>query len=237
MDDEDFISDAWPEIALRQLLENFEIAGNRLAIALLRRPVWPSLRENINAAIVASTMSLSSLDYAKKRYGLPDLEPETEGPMMKAYELYIKSYTAAKEYLYETIKKLQPEGVPPPELGVFGASIVLQRLPDSFFSAHILYLLGHRYEGHAVARLILEQIAWAYAAVTATNIDIRRIVTTKAISQLKKELPAAGKLYGYLSKKTHIDYSDHHEFLFVENRRNVILRTQRNYRELFRHCP
>jgi hypothetical protein len=147
---------------LRTLLENFEIVGNSLAIALVRRPVVPpSLRENIWAAIVASTSGLSSLDYAKRKYGLGDPKPETAAPVMKAYELYIESYTAAKEYLYVTIKKLQPEGGPPLELGVFGASLVLERLPDSFFSAHILYLLGQRYEGHAVSRLILEQIAWA----------------------------------------------------------------------------
>lgn len=197
MDNEDFVSDVWPEIALRRLLENFEIVGTRLAIALLRSPVVPtSLRENVHAAIVASTLGLSDLNNARKRYGQPALEPETESPMMKAYELYIKSYPAAKEYLYEIIKKLRPEGGPPLELGVFGASLVLERLPDSFFSAHILYLLGQRYEGHAVSRLILEQIAWAYAALDMLHMrDISRIVTTKAISQLKKKLSAAGKLW------------------------------------------
>jgi hypothetical protein len=234
MDDEDFfLSNVWSEIALRRLLENFELVGNRLAIALLRRPVVPpSLRENVHAAIVASTLGLSSLDYTKKRYSVPDVEPEPETPDMKAYDLYIKSYAAAKEYVYRIISKLQPEGVPPPRDGVFGASLVLQRLPDSFFSAHILYLLGYRYEGHAVARLILEQIAWAYAAVKMIHIGgISRIVTTKAVSQLRKALPAAGKLYGYLSEKAHIDYSDHHDFLFMEKGRYKILRTQRNYGE------
>jgi len=119
-----------------------------------------------------------------------------------------------------------------PRNGAFGASVFLQRLPYSFFSAHLLYRLGHRYEGHAVARLILEQIAWAYAAHTMTEIsDIIRIKTTKAISQLKRRVPSAGRTYGFLSEKTHIDYSNLLEFLKIYNEKSVVLLTQPNFRE------
>jgi hypothetical protein len=215
---------------VRHLLEDFEIVGNSPLIALLRRPVVPtSLRENVHTAIVASFFGLSSLDHVRKTYPLPDLDTDAEDPIRKAYELYITSYITAKEYIYKILKKVDRKGLSPARVGVFGASVVLQRLTDSFFSAHLLYLLGNRYEGHAVSRLILEQIAWAYAAIDIK--DIEKIVTTKAISQLKKKLPAAGKLYGYLSEKAHLDYNNHREFLFREDEKYAFLRTQPNYRE------
>jgi len=59
----------------------------------------------------------------------------------------------------------------------------------------------------------------------------KKIVPTKAISKLKKTQPVCGKLYGFLSKKTHIDYKSHFEFLRVKNGKNVVLHTQSEYYE------
>jgi len=61
--------------------------------------------------------------------------------------------------------------------------------------------------------------------------DINKIVTTKTISKLKKTQPVAGQLYGFLSKKTHIDYKSHFDFLRVENGRNVMMHTQNEFYE------
>lgn len=117
-------------------------------------------------------------------------------------------------------------------MGVFGAALALERLPYSLFSAHLLYELGHRYEGHAVSRFILEQIAWACAAFPMDSVrDIKKIVTTQTVSMLKNTVPFSGRLYGYLSKNTHIDYKNHHEFLSIQNGRNVIQYTHLEYYE------
>jgi hypothetical protein len=81
-------------------------------------------------------------------------------------------------------------------------------------------------------KLILEQIAWAYAAHSLENLnDIEKIVTTKAISQLKKIAPESGKLYNFLSEKTHIDYDNHREFITVEQERNIIILSHTDYYE------
>jgi hypothetical protein len=124
------------------------------------------------------------------------------------------------------------ENLPLPSNGVFGASIVLEKLQYSFFSAHLLYSLGHRYEGHAISRLILEQIAWAYTAFHLETIEqIEKIVTTRTISKLKKAFPIVGRVYGFLSNKTHIDYKSHFDFLHVENGKNVLKITQHKFYE------
>jgi hypothetical protein len=217
---------------LRELLEDFEVVSNGIEMAIIRRyPYGYSLRDNIRAAITASTMRLSSIDYAKKQYcktnPLSENNDEDE-----VDTLYILAYKSARKYIDKLITRLSANDKSLPSKGVFGASLVLERLPYSFFSAHILYALGHRYEGHAISRLILEQIAWAYTAYTLDRIDdIEAIITTKAVSKLKKKIPLVGKLYGFLSKKTHIDYNSHSDFLRIDNGKNAILQTQFKFYE------
>jgi hypothetical protein len=212
------------------LLEDFDVVGNLLSIALIPMHSYvPTLRQNIEAAVIAATSGLKSIDYAKRTYVRDqafDILPDNEE------REYISAYKSAKQYMLNLMSKFSGEGLPRPSNGVFGASLVLERLPISFFSAHLLYRLGHRYEAHAVSRLILEQIAWAHAVYKLEDIDdIKKIETTKSISKLKKITPKCGVLYGYLSNKTHIDYSSHGDFLHVENGKNVVLYTQQQFYE------
>ncbi len=142
----------------RELLEDFEVIATRQHMALIpRQGVSESLRLNVRAAVVASTLRLSSVDYARRRYvsSLEDPEPDEESPRAA----YTTAYRSAKVYMSRLMEKLQTSERPDPSVGVFGASLVLERLEPSFFCAHFLYRMGHKYEGHAVARLILEQIA------------------------------------------------------------------------------
>lgn len=212
------------------LLEDFTVVGNILQIALIPNNKHnDEFRQNIQAAITANTMGLSSIDYAKKRYVDTDIADISE---KNSYQLYIQSYKASKKYIENLIDTLETKNRPEPTNGVFGASIVLERLRYSFFCAHLMYELGYRYEGHAVSRLILEQIAWANQAYSLDDINlIAKIKTTKAISYLKKTVLISGPLYGFLSDKTHIDYRNHFEFLSNENKKNVINYTHHKYYE------
>lgn len=227
--------DRFPGIGerVRDLLEDFEVVGTVAEIALISRyPERTALHENMHAAIVASTFGLSSIDYAKRKYCRSEKKPQHHPPKSEPSHVYINAYLACKQYVWRMVEKIKTDGLPQPSNGVFGASLVLERLPYSFFSAHILYRLGHRYEGHAVARLILEQIAWAYAAYTMDDLeDIDRIVTTKSISRLKSFVPETGILYGFLSDKTHIDYRNHPEFIQTDTGKNVIVYAQPVFKE------
>ncbi|WP_143074334.1 hypothetical protein [Nitrosomonas sp. Nm166] len=214
----------------RKLLEDFDVIGTVQHLVLVPRGDYlEHLHENVRAAVIASTLGLSSIDYAKRRYG--DFREE-KSDSQSALHAYIDAYSCAKAYVNRMLEKLQSDGLPEPSLGVFGASIVLERLPPSFFCAHFLYQMGHRYEGHAVSRLILEQIAWAYAAYSFNDLKaIEKIDTTRCISLLKRFAKEAGRLYGFLSAKTHIDYASHSEFLRFENSTNVVLHAQPEFRE------
>ena len=208
---------------LRELLEDFEVVSTTLHMALIPRlPGVFDIEENIRTAVVASTLRLSGLDYAKKTY-IKNLRIQKRSEN-DSHSLYIKAYKMSKQYVTDALSRLKTKGRELPSLGEFGASLVLERLVASFFSAHLLYCLGNAYEGHAVSRLILEQISWAYAAATLKSIDdIKKIETTKCISKLASFYLDAGKLYGFLSKKTHIEYETHHEFLSVKDGKNAVL--------------
>jgi hypothetical protein len=215
-------------VAVRKLLEDFEVAtaGQLGHLALI--PNYPAginvnLYENVQAAVLASLLDIRSIDYAKKKYY--HARPKTSKRNQSARSKYIAAYKSAKEQIEEEIAKVNGE---PESLGIFGASIVLRRLVSSFFSAHLLYSLGHEYEAHAISRLILEQIAWAYTAYPFDDIRyIKRIAPTKAITGLQKVAPDSGRLYGFLSKKTHIDYDSHSEFIDIQG--GMILLSQDQY--------
>lgn len=221
---------------VRELLEDFDIIATlQHAVVVPNSPHQEALRKNAHAAVVATTLRLSSIDYAKRRYCDRPQDDVEQLQSANPLRLYINAYHSAKSYIIGMQQKLVTDGRPSPEMGVFGSSLALERLPASFFSAHLLYRLGQRYEGHAVSRLILEQIAWAYAAHLMTDINnIETIETTKAISQLKQIAPDVGKLYGFLSKKTHIDHQSHREFLAVADGQNMVLHAQAEHLEYAR---
>jgi hypothetical protein len=215
----------------RELLEDFEVIATMQDMALVpRQHISENLRLNVRAAVIASTLRLSSIDYARRRYVPSHETQETSEESPRA--AYTTAYHSAKAYMSRLTEKLQTSGRLDPSVGAFGASLVLERLAPSFFCAHFLYRMGHKYEGHAVARLILEQIAWAYAAHQSDDLAyLENIETTRSVGALKRFVPEAGQLYGFLSTKTHIDYSSHMEFLRVEDGKNVVLHAQPHYEE------
>ncbi len=215
---------------VRELLEDFEPLGG---LALVRRRGNPALRTNVLAAVVASSRGYTSVDYARRRHaGLP---PAANDSLSDCVDRYVDAYRAAKEHVFTGLSSFVSRESPEPSVGQFGASLVLERLPYSFLSAHLLYRLGHRYEGHAVARLILEQIAWAFVAYQHDEVEnIASIVTTRTVSALNRLIPDAGRLYGFLSKKTHIDYDSHFDFLHIDRGRNAIYSAQPEFSEYAR---
>ncbi|MEX0660738.1 MAG: hypothetical protein WEA58_13950 [Balneolaceae bacterium] len=213
---------------LRELLEDFDVIFTGAHMALIESSEYlQDFKQNITAAAIASSLRISSIDYTKKNY-LPDLR-ESDRDLSSAY---IEAYKELKEYVISSVERLDSEDKRLPSPGVFAASIVLERLISSFFSAHLLYRLGNTYEGHAVSRLLLEQMAWAYAVHKLP--DLKKIKATspsKSISSLKAFVPKAGKLYGFLSKKTHLDYESHPEFLRVKDGKNFIIHSHIKFEE------
>jgi hypothetical protein len=105
----------------------------------------------------------------------------------------------------------------PDSVGLLSAEVALVRLKSSFRSANILLSQAHAFEAAAIVRLVLEQIAWAYAVHTCREKkQILRVSPTKAISQLKRLMPFVGSLYGALNAQTHVDPKIAHKY-YTEN--------------------
>jgi len=190
------------------------------AILYPRRQDVTGLGRNIHAAAAASGLGLASLDYAKRRY-VPTEGDEYPAKSGSA-DLYRQAFFNAMTHKHETeIQLSSSEGVP---MGIFAASIALERLDSGFKSAHLLYQLGLNYEGDAVARYVLEQIAWSIPASRLNALDeIEKVKSTSAIAELKKLIPWTGPLYGDLSKTTHAGLEQHQRAFTVDDQNRGIV--------------
>lgn len=94
---------------------------------------------------------------------------------------------------------------------------VFSRLQATFCSVHSLISLGYYFESFALIRLILEQLAYVYTASMVEDGKGSFQSPTKSISQLSKFHTQTGKLYGILSKKTHIDKSEIYRYIKIQD--------------------
>lgn len=204
------------EMAIRTL-EDFDVVGTPAsgAILLPRQPrEFNDLARDVQAAAVASTLGLSSIDYARRVHTREGSQVDW-GPSIDAY---VGSYRAAKRHMNLVAGNLKTNPDVELPLGVFAASVALERLQSGFTSAHLLYRLGFNYEGDAVARQVLEQIAWSAAAAELSSEDaLNRLQPNRAIGTLKKLVPHAGPLYGELSATTHAGLSHHRRVVQLED--------------------
>lgn len=85
---------------------------------------------------------------------------------------------------------------------------------NAYYVVGLLYRGGHLIEANAMSRLMLEQIAWAFAAQVMDDVDrIKDLKPTKAIGLLKKKVGIVGNLYGLLSEYVHLPLKGHYQFI------------------------
>lgn len=181
-------------------------------VAFIRRSdADTSIHVDVQAALAAALARLRSIDDVKRRYMDADTTADAMTEIRDLDALY-DSYMLAARSMEAAQARLDPEGRPDPTLGVFAASIALSRLAASFKSAHLLYRLGHATDGHAIMRVILEQIAWAHSAAGLDDEDeLAALKPTKAFTELKGLYPRAWRIYRTLSSQTHLKFDEHRQ--------------------------
>jgi hypothetical protein len=106
-------------------------------------------------------------------------------------------------------------GYPPllgrqPTVGEWIGDLTLTRVQYSFRRAFAEADKGALFESVAIARMILEQLAWIYVVRPLSDVDkIRNTKTTKCIGRLSDQFSDVGKLYGWMSDHVHWDYRAH----------------------------
>jgi hypothetical protein len=77
----------------------------------------------------------------------------------------------------------------------------------------MMLLHGFLYEASALMRVVLEQIAWAWAIHKRDDDGIFSVSSTKSVSALKSIIKTAGKKYSILSDYTHINPDLQHQYI------------------------
>lgn len=200
-------------LSKRSLLEDFLEVGFGSNIVLVSRTAPKLLVRHVEAAFCAHDLGIR-MDYALKRH-----VPDSEAVIPPIHELFQKMYFAGKAQMNSTIERMHPEDAP--SAGEAFADAALVRAANTYYVAALLYREGHMIEAHAMSRLMLEQIAWAFAVCEVEDYCIaEKIVPTKAIGKLKRKIKPVGKMYGVLSKYVHIPIQGHYEFIDLSSGRS-----------------
>lgn len=212
--DSDLEDDFFPgatEGLLKTLVDMNPVAwySDRLVIAP-NVPFGSELRDNLAAGVIASAHRFGSIDYVRRRY-IEGRAQSEDGE----YRLCVQIFRLCEDYLERVNSNFKPSSET--RLGVFAASVALDRMRYSFSAVHILYSLGLNFEGDSVSRHILEQVAWAVSASSIDDENKLAKLKSHHMRELKKIAPQAGVLYGYLSKNVHAGIDQHRQDFSVDS--------------------
>lgn len=172
------------------------------------------LKRRIAAAIISYQMQNKGIDYTYKRY-LSDHEYPRS-----SYKRLDLSITRLIKIQCDRFSELiyQVTSIGPKSHGEVISEWTYLRIPESIKFLASCANKGALFESAAVARTMLEQIAWACKISTLNDLyAIKGESATKSVSDLKRSCPSAGKAYGWLSKYSHWAYDAHIKAWSYEN--------------------
>jgi hypothetical protein len=202
-------------------LYEMELIGDHQTMVGIPVDSPEELKRRIFAAIKSYHLRLASVDYTLKHYGTnwrfphPDQEQE-----------FLLNTLRTIERRVQYIINLLTSGEQRPEImGLLAAEAALIRLNATFRSASILIMQGYPFEAASMCRIILEQLAWAYAVSQLTDKEaIIKLKPPRSITKFKELLPTAGRLYGVLSSQAHLDPEDHRHYIMIEEGGAIVVR-------------
>lgn len=175
----------------------------------------PQTLTNQMKKYILAAMSAHDLGIRVQR-ALDGISLPEESCVSETYRAFQDLYFAGKRHIDDTASHLHAVGEP--SAGEVFSDVALMRARNTYYVAGMLYRLGHMIEAHAMSRLLLEQIAWAFAVCDAADYEeAAKISPTKSIGRLKEILPSVGRMYGILPRYVHLPVSKHYECLTLEH--------------------
>ncbi len=172
----------------------------------LKRRVW--------AAVISWKMGLASIDYPLKRY--VEDKDEEKAQQLGQRKAVAEALLTATKYADKIINRIVDIPDKPGDLGLVFTTLTLMRSKSTLRACRILLKLGHGAESFVIARALLEQVAWIYAAHQAkTPEELESVTAPRAVRRLSKLMPLAGRLYGYLSDVAHINPRHARQYLHL----------------------
>jgi len=111
----------------------------------------------------------------------------------------------------------------PDHFGLVAAGAALIRVQSSFRAACVLGDMGMGFEVFCLAKLIMEQIGWAYAVHRIEDRALYKVKPPNCINHLKGLFPSAGRLYGLLNEQAHIDPKTLSDFVKPQGNDSLVI--------------
>lgn len=167
-------------------------------------------RRDIVAALVANNLSIGA-DYAKRRYTKDGDQSHWLGLTDKINRIYGDGRKYFGWYF-----SFESDQIPKGDESYRGLSTqFFYRSLGSLDAAKRLAELGYLCEVANILRSALEQFAFCSKLTSLHGTeDLKTIRPIHCLNHFKKHVPAAGHLYGLMSKYTHFEY-DHHTHFFI----------------------
>lgn len=201
--------------------EDYDFTFKRGAWPIGLKSTFPEeLIRRIGAAMISLQMGNRAIDYTYKTYLKDRSYQMNDGSRLDLrISREIKNKTKLLSGLVSEVTELGPKTD-----GQFICEWTFLRIP---FSIEFLLSCSNRgafFESAAIARMILEQIAWASSVDHYEEVEpIQKTSATKSIGQLKDKVESAGRLYGWLSVHTHWAYDGHIKAMHIEDGKTLSL--------------
>jgi hypothetical protein len=173
------------------------------------------LKRKIVASIVSEHLGLRSVDNVLKNYLAGETFPKEDGNRL---DHRIRSFVSENMSDFASMIRYV-SWLPNKEFCKVISEWTLLRAP---FSMEFLAYCGQRgalFEALAIARMMFEQLAWAFAINTEVDeTAVHKLSAPRAITPLKVKFPFAGRLYGWLSGHVHWAFDGHKKSMISKKR-------------------
>ncbi len=209
------------------IFEGYDLIGDTAFSFAIPKGTPLPLRRRLMAASKSYFMQYASIDYVMKRYGKYWFEDESEDEGHALIPATLSQVAILFDDLRAKHDSLQDL---PDHFGLFVAGGALKRLLVSFKMAAFALQHGLYIECNCIMKLMLEQIAWAYAVHQIEDDKLLGVNPTRTISLFKRRIPTAGLLYGILNKTAHLDpkLAVHQLYSFGDNESYIKLTDEPN---------
>jgi hypothetical protein len=191
----------------------YEIVADQFSAFALPRDSPEELVRYHLAAHKAYYLRYNSIDHVLRTYSDcwndPPAYPEP-------YELIHEGTSKIRASVDAIVEKRHGLSNLPDHFGLVAAGAALIRAQTSFRAACVLCETGMGFEVFCLAKLVLEQIAWAYAVHKIEDRSLYKVKPPNCINQLKGLFPSAGRLYGLMNEQAHMDPKTIHDFVKLQ---------------------
>ncbi len=155
----------------------------------------------------------SSIDYVLRVYGGAW---KTPADYPEPYRLIYDGTSRIRSNVENIVRKGNAIENLPDRFGLVAAEAALFRLQTSFRAACVLCETRMGFEVFCLAKLILEQIAWAYAVYEIEDELLYKVKPSNCINRLKRLYPRVGRMYGFMNDQAHMDPKTISDFTKVD---------------------